>query len=142
MTTPSTSRRPGNNWNLLYDQLQRLATLHPECGHNGKTLYVVAQEWAAVLEHEEASTAEFLDALAVVKRRCKFFPTPADLVEGLREIREHPPRIPEQMRLPEPEFTPEKQARVRACCAIIAAQLARQITPDEASRRLNAACRV
>ena len=105
---PSTSRRPPGNWNLLLDRLRRLAALHPECGHNGKTLRLVAEEWAALLKREEATTREFLDALDVIARHCKFFPTPADLYEALREVREHPPRIPERFRLTEPPQNPKR----------------------------------
>ena len=101
----------------------------------------MAEEWAALLKREEATTREFLDALDVIARHCKFFPTPADLYEALREVREHPPRIPERFRLTEPPHTGRSEAqkaRVRQCREIIAAQLTRRITPVEASRRLNA----
>lgn len=116
----------------------RLAALYPEAGHNGKTLRIVAEEWAALLNAEAASAREFLDTMAVVKRRCHFFPTTADLKESLDWVREHPPRIPENRRLEEPGPTPESREKAAACCAIISRQLKREITPEEASRELAA----
>lgn len=122
---------------LLNEQLGRLAALYPEAGHNGKTLRIVAEEWAALLHAEEASERELMDALAVVKRRCRFFPKTADLKEALDWVREHPPRIPESRRLPEADSRPMSEKAKRAA-EIIAAQLTKRITPQEASRQIAA----
>lgn len=111
--------------------------LYPEAGHNGDTLRVIAQEWAAVLEEQEAAESEFLAAMRVLKRRCKFFPTPADLYEALVWVREHPPSAQYPL-LPEPGPSPERLARTRQACRIISAQLTGQMSASEASKRLDA----
>lgn len=130
---------------LLCDQLSRLVALYPEAGHNSGSIRVVAEEWAALLKREEASTTEFIAAMEVVKRRCRFFPTPHDLAEALQYVREHPPRIDEARRLPEPPpggMSDEKRERLRRAIDIIRRQISgpreHRLRPDEARRRINA----
>ena len=143
--TSSTSRQTTTprqrNWKRLNDELERLAALYPQAGHNAKTLNAVAWEWARLLDAWEVNHIEFQDAMVVVKSRCRFFPTPGDLKAAIDWIREHPPRIPESRRLQDYSFGPipeERRAKTREAIAIITAQLKREITPDEASRRIAA----
>lgn len=129
---------------LLCDQLSRLVALYPEAGHNSGSIRVVAEEWAALLKREEASTTEFLAAMEVVKRRCRFFPTPHDLAEALKHVRENPPRIGEQYRLeePPPGISDEKRERVRKAIDIIRRQFTgpkeQRLNPDEARMQIRA----
>ena len=122
----------------------RLVALHPTCGHNGDTLRVVTQEWADMLQREEASTQEFLAALNVVKGRCRFFPSLADLKDALLWVREHPPLTDEAHRLPVPPagIPPEKRERVRKAIDIIRRQFTgpkeQRLNPEEARRQIRA----
>ena len=121
--------------------MKRLSLLYPQAGHNAESLNVVAWEWARMLDDLGANNVEFADAMAVVKRRCRFFPTPADVAEALRWVREHPPRVPEERRLEAYSFGPdseERRQKTQQAIAIITAQLTKQITPEEASRRIAA----
>lgn len=129
---------------LLCDQLSRLVALYPEAGHNSGSIRVVAEEWAALLKREEAATTEFLAAMSVIKRRCRFFPTVADLSDALRHVRENPPRIGEQYRLeePPPGISDEKRERVRKAIDIIRRQISgpkeQRLPPEEARRQIRA----
>lgn len=139
-TSPPLTPRQ-RNWLRLNDELKRLSLLYPQAGHDDASLNVVAWEWARVLDDLGANNVEFADAMAVVKRRCRFFPTPADLAEALRWIRENPPRVPESRRLPEYSFGPipeERRRKQDEAIAVITAQMTKRITPEEAARRIAA----
>ena len=139
-TSPQLTPRQ-RNWRRLNDELKTLSLLYPEAGHNADSLNVLAWEWARLLDAWEVNHIEFRDAMVVVKSRCRFFPTPGDLKAAIDAIRENPPRVPESRRLQDYSFGPipeERRAKTQEAIAIIAAQLKREITPDEASRRIAA----
>ena len=129
------------NWLRLNDELRRLSLLYPEAKHDDDSLNVVAWEWARLLDAWEVNNIEFRDAMTVLKGNCRWFPTPGDLKAAIDWVREHPPRVPEDRRLEAYTFGPfpeERQEKTRRAVEIIAAQLKREITSDEAARRIAA----
>lgn len=111
--------------------------LYPEAGHNGDTIPVLAEQWRDLLADEDVAEQEFVWAMRRAKKRCKFFPTIADVLEGVHEYREHPPaRVDAAHRLPQESAVPlsaEEIARNKARLDVIAAQIARKIAAEEAA---------
>lgn len=119
--------------------MERLAALYPQAGHNAKTLNAVAWEWARLLDAWDVNHIEFRNAMTVVKSRCCFFPTPGDLKKAIDTVREKPPRVPEDRRLPAYTFGPipeEQREKTRRAIEIITAQMTGKTHPDDAARQI------
>lgn len=128
--------------NLIANEIKPLLVLYPEAGHNGATLVILAEQWQDLLADDAVDEAEFIWAMRWVKRHCRFFPKIADILEGVRAYREHPPatvdakqRLAEESMVP---VTPEERARNRKRIAVMLAQLSHQISPEEAADELQA----
>lgn len=116
--------------------------LYPEAGHNGATLALLAEQWRDLLADEQVDEAEFVWAMRRAKKRCRFFPKPVDVLEGVQAYREHPPaklgaahRLPAESVVP---LTADERARNVKKIAVLIAQAARQISPEEAADELQA----
>lgn len=131
---------------LIAQQLRPFLVLYPEAGHNGASLALLAGEWHDLLTEEDVQADEFVAAMRRVKKRCRFFPKIADVLEGVRDLREHPPQIDEAHRLPEPPpgggISDEKRERVRRAIDIIRRQFTgpkeQRLHPEEARRQIKA----
>lgn len=58
--------------------LVRLLSHYPNCGHSEETLQVVAEDWYETF-HQNYTDAEFVEAVKVARRQCRFFPTEKDV---------------------------------------------------------------
>ena len=127
---------------LIVSELKALLVLYPEAGHNGATLALLAEQWRDLLTDESVDEAEFVWAMRRAKKRCRFFPKPVDVLEGVQAYREHPPaKVDAAHRLPEESVVPltaEERARNVKKIAVLIAQAARQISPEEAADELRA----
>lgn len=120
--------------------MDALPLLFPEAGHNGETIPHLAEQWQDLLADEDVAEPEFRWAMRRAKKRCRFFPKIADIMEGVTEYREHPPaRIDAAHRLPQESsvpLSPEEIERNKARLEIIGQQAARKITAEEAAIRM------
>lgn len=128
------------NIETIIREMDSLPLLYPEAGHNGQTLPHLAEQWADLLADEDVAEPEFVWAMRRAKKKCKFFPTIADILEGVTEYREHPPaRVDAAHRLPQASvvpLSPEEIERNKQCIGILAEQAARKITAEEAATRM------
>lgn len=129
------------NAQTILRELFPLLVLYPEAGHNGNTISVLAEQWRDLLADEDVSEPEFLWAVRRAKKKCRFFPKPADILEGVNEYRERlPDRVDEARRLPQSSavaLSPEEIRRNKERLEIIAMQAAKKISPEDATRRLS-----
>ena len=129
--------------NLIARELKTLLVLYPEAGHNGTTLVSLAEQWQDLLADDGVDEAEFVWAMRRAKKHCRFFPKLVDILEGVQAYREHPPanKVDAAHRLPEESVVPltaEERARNVKKIAVLIAQAARQISPEEAADELRA----
>ena len=123
-------------------ELTPLIVLYPEAGHNGASIEILAEQWADLLsdDDEDVSEAEFLWAIRRAKKRCKFFPKVADIMEGVNEYRERPPAtVDAAHRLPQESvvnLSPAEIERNKARLEILALQAQNKISPQDAARRM------
>ena len=127
---------------LIASEIKPLLVLYPEAGHNGATLVLLAEQWQDLLADDAVTEAEFVWSMRRAKKHCRFFPKIADILEGVRAYREHPPatvdakhRLAEESTVP---LTPDEKARNRKRIAVMLAQLSHQISPEEAADELQA----
>lgn len=129
---------------LIAHEIEPLLVLYPEAGHNGATLVLLAEQWQDLLADDGVNEAEFVWAMRRAKKHCRFFPKIADILEGVRAYREHPPpaaTVDARHRLPEESVVPltaEERARNVKKIAVLMAQAAHQISPEEAADELRA----
>ena len=125
---------------MILRELMPLLVLYPEAGHNGNTIPALAEQWRDLLADEDVAEPEFVWAMRRAKKKCKYFPNIADIMEGVTEYREHPPaRIDAAHRLPQESavpLSPEEIERNKQRIDILAAQMARKITAEEAAIRM------
>lgn len=117
--------------------LVQLLPHYPEAGHNGKSISILADDWFDLLSEEDVSSTEFAAALRQAKKRCRFFPKLADLMENIREIRANPPVIDQDRQLTAQGEAPMSQEQIDRNVRrlkILADQIAGKITADEADR--------
>lgn len=121
-------------------EMKPLLVLYPEAGHNGASLEILAEQWADLLADEDVSEDEFCWAIRRAKKRCKFFPKPADIMEGVGEYRHNPPpTVDAAHRLPQESavcLSPEEIERNKARLEILTLQAANKISPQDAARRM------
>lgn len=128
------------NSRTILRELTPLLVLYPEAGHNGNTIPALAEQWRDLLADEDVAEAEFLWAVRRAKKKCRFFPKIADIMEGVTEYREHPPatvdaahRLPQESIVP---LSPEEIARNQARLAILTKQFTGKLTAQEALEQM------
>lgn len=127
---------------LIERLLHPCLVLFPLEGHNGASLRLLAGYWRDLLADEDVGDEEFAFALRRAMKRCRYWPKIADILEGVREFRENPPRIGPERRLAQESVVPlsaEERRRNLRRMAIIGRQARREITAEEAERMIREA---
>jgi len=113
--------------------LAKLYSHYPEAGHNGDSLRQISADYFEDLTDDRTSQAEFLQAVKLARRRCKFFPKIADIIELRNELRANPIRKPVAGLIEESmERTPEMQAEGELNLEIIRVMISQHVNPEEA----------
>jgi len=102
-----------------------------EANHTPEEIVFIIAEYYEDLVDEKVSRKEFDHATKVVRRRCKFFPTVADILEAVKEYRTNPPKQ-NHPQLEEPELTPEQIEKNQKRFAILEKQIAGDLSMGEA----------
>ncbi len=113
---------------------------YPESGHNGTTLGSVANDYFDDLLSEYVSSNEFKFAIVQVRKKCKFFPKMADILEAVNEYRKNPPpsktvRIAEDCGQEAP-LTPEQIERNKKRYWILSQISSGRISYEEGTKKI------
>lgn len=123
----------------VQESLARLVFHYPEAGHNGGTLNGVARDYFEDLTEDRTSAEEFADAVKLARRRCKFFPKIADIIELREELRAAPIRKPVAGLIEAESLvkTPEMMEEGKRNCKIVRLMLEHGISNEAAEKMLN-----
>ena len=108
--------------------------------YSNEELLFLAEEYLEDLQDEDVSQKQFVYACKVVRKRNKFFPKVADILDAVKEYRENPPAS-DSLQLPEDagQDAPlsAEQARVNAERLAILGKIASgEITYEEGTKRM------
>ncbi len=119
--------------------LVRLYSHYPESGHDLDGLQQIAADYFEDLTDDRTSQEEFLQVVKLARRRCKFFPKIADIIELRNELRANPIRKPVAGLIAEESLvkTPEMIAAGKRNCEIVGLMLAHGIDEKEAGKMLD-----
>ncbi len=115
---------------------------YPESGHNGTTLGLVANDYYDDLVSEDVSRNEFKYSIIEVRKKCKFFPKMADILEAVNEYRKNPPpsntlKIAEDCGEEAP-LTPEQEERNNKRIVILSQISSGEISYEEGTKKIEA----
>lgn len=113
----------------------RLSFHYPNSGHTENGIEIIAEDWGMDFSAARVSQENFSRMVILARRRCKFFPSLADMLEFSREISEMDRRNRETvLSLPEPAMTKAQMEKDRAIAEKAHALIFMDISPDEKSR--------
>lgn len=114
--------------------LAKLCSHYPEAGHNGDSLRQISADYFEDLTDDRTSSEEFAEVVKLARRRCKFFPKIADIIELRNELRANPTRKPVAGLIEEESMvkTPEMMEAGRLNCKIVQVMLDLGISDTEA----------
>ena len=114
--------------------LAKLYSHYPEAGHNGDSLRQISADYFEDLTDDRTSAEEFADAVKLARRRCKFFPKIADIIEFRNELRANPIRKTVAGMIGEESLvkTPEMMEEGRFNCKVVSVMLDRGVSDTEA----------
>ncbi len=73
--------------------LLKLVVHYPEAGHTGETIALISEDYFEDLTSEQVALNQFQAAMKIVRKRCKFFPKVADILEAKEEYCRNPERF-------------------------------------------------
>lgn len=113
-----------------------------EAGYTPEQLKLLAVEYHQDLVEEQVTPAQFDEAAKIVRRRCKWFPKFAEIMEAVNEYRSKPRPTSDIAMIAdhtsEHDLTPEEIARNKERIELITDMLAGKISAEEAEGRIRA----
>jgi hypothetical protein len=124
---------------LIKAAIVRLLYHYPNSGINPKAMEVIAEDWHMDFNHAKISPEMFARMTVLARRRCKFFPTEADMLDCMKEIKGMDTQRSNVVMLTEPETMTDEQSEIGLARIRMAISLVNSgISPDEAAERMKA----
>lgn len=120
---------------LVKTAVTRLSCHYPNSGMSPKAMDIVAEDWCADFNAARITPEKFARMVILSRRRSKFFPSLADMLEFSREISEVDRRAKDLLfSLPEPELTDAQKEKDREIAEKAHSIIFLDVSPEEKGR--------
>ena len=115
----------------------RISCHYPNSGLSESAIEAIIEDWHMDFNHARISPVLFSRMVVLARRRCKFFPTEADMLEFMKEIKAMDVQKSSTIALPESDVISDEDAemglrRLRKAIELVSSGK----SPDEAEKEM------